>query len=197
MYLKRTIDIVVSALMLLVALPIFLIIAVAIVLDSGFPVLYSQRRVGRQFQEFELLKFRSMQVCNGGSPITVKGDKRITRVGRILRIAKLDEIPQLWNVLWGDMSLVGPRPELPEYVNLFRDRYKRVLAVRPGVTDLASICFRNEEEILSRSQEPLRNYVEAVLPIKLDLADEYIRKRSLWLDLQILAKTLIVVLRFV
>jgi lipopolysaccharide/colanic/teichoic acid biosynthesis glycosyltransferase len=125
----------------------------------------------------------------GGPLITVQGDSRITRVGRILRKTKIDELPQLWNVLRGDMSLVGPRPEIPEYVEQFKARYERILAIRPGITDLASIRFRNEEELLAASREPLREYVERVLPLKLDLADEYIRTASFSSDLSILLRT--------
>jgi lipopolysaccharide/colanic/teichoic acid biosynthesis glycosyltransferase len=125
----------------------------------------------------------------GGPLITVQGDSRITRVGRILRKTKIDELPQPWNVLRGDMSLVGPRPEIPEYVEQFKARYERILAIRPGITDLASIRFRNEEELLAASREPLREYVERVLPLKLDLADEYIRTASFSSDLSILLRT--------
>jgi lipopolysaccharide/colanic/teichoic acid biosynthesis glycosyltransferase len=128
-----------------------------------------------------------------GPSITVSGDKRVTRVGRYLRASKLDEFPQLWNVLIGEMSLVGPRPEVPEYVELFRLRYEHILSVRPGITDLASIRFRGEERILAASQDPLQEYVKAILPQKLTLAEEYIRRRSVWLDLWILLKTVSIV----
>jgi lipopolysaccharide/colanic/teichoic acid biosynthesis glycosyltransferase len=131
----------------------------------------------------------------GGPAITVAGDARITRVGKLLRATKLDELPQFWNVLIGDMSLVGPRPEAPEYVDMFHGRYQRILKVRPGITDIASIRFRDEEKLLARGAEPLREYVQSVLPLKLDLADEYIRTRSLRLDFLILFKTLLAILR--
>ena len=195
MPLKRAVDIVGSGLALLVGLPLLIAIAVAVAIDSGLPVLYRQRRVGLGFRQFHLLKFRSMVASEGGPRITVSGDSRVTRVGRLLRTTKLDELPQFWNVLAGDMSLVGPRPEVPEYVAMFRTRYQHILSVRPGITDIASIRFRDEEELLAQSPEPVREYVERVLPVKLDLADEYLRKRSLCLDLQILAKTLLVTLR--
>jgi lipopolysaccharide/colanic/teichoic acid biosynthesis glycosyltransferase len=193
--LKRAIDIVGSGLALLVGLPFLMAIAAAVAIDSGFPVLYRQRRVGRGFRQFHLLKFRSMVASEGGPRITVSGDSRVTRVGRFLRATKLDELPQFWNVLTGDMSLVGPRPEVPEYVEMFRTRYQHILSVRPGITDIASIRFRDEEKLLAQSPEPLREYVERVLPVKLDLADEYLQKRSLRLDLLILVKTLFVMLR--
>ena len=195
MPLKRAIDIAGSGLALLAGLPFLTVIAIAVAMDSGLPVLYRQRRVGRRFREFQLLKFRSMLASSRGLRITVAGDNRVTRVGRFLRSTKLDELPQFWNVLCGDMSLVGPRPELPEYVEMFRSRYEHILSVRPGITDLASIRFRDEEEILGRSPDPLREYAESVLPVKLDLADEYLHKRSFWLDLVILAETLRVTLR--
>lgn len=195
MPLKRVIDIVGSSLALLVCLPLLIFIAIAVVVDSGSPVLYRQLRVGRRFRQFQLMKFRSMVVSDCGPRITVAGDSRVTRIGKFLRVTKLDELPQFWNVLRGDMSLVGPRPELPEYVDMFRSRFENILSVRPGISDLASIRFRHEEELLGQSSDPLREYTESVLPAKLDLADQYLQERSLHLDLLILAKTLFVTLR--
>lgn len=195
MLLKRCIDIAASALTLLVLSPILVGIAFAVWLDSGSPILFRHRRVGRGFRQFDILKFRTMRVQAGGPAITVAGDARITRVGKFLRATKLDELPQFWNVLIGEMSLVGPRPEVPEYVNMFHDRYQRILEVRPGITDIASIRFRNEEKLLAEGAEPLREYVQKVLPMKLDLADEYVRTRSLRLDCVILFQTLLVILR--
>jgi len=192
---KRVFDIVWSAVGLALLWPLMVLVAAAVLAESGRPVLFAQTRVGRGFRRFRLYKFRSMRNGAAGQPITAADDGRITRVGRVLRATKLDELPQLWNVLKGDMSLVGPRPELPEYVERFRKRYARILRVRPGITDLASIRFRDEEAVLARSSDPLREYVERVLPIKLDLAEEYVRRRSLWLDLLILAQTLLVILR--
>jgi lipopolysaccharide/colanic/teichoic acid biosynthesis glycosyltransferase len=195
MLLKRCIDVVGSAFALLLISPILIAVAFAVWLDSGRPVLFRHRRVGLEFRKFDMLKFRTMQVQAGGPAITVAGDARITRVGKFLRAAKLDELPQFWNVLLGDMSLVGPRPEVPEYVDLFHERYQRILAVRPGITDIASIRFRDEEKLLARDSEPLREYTQSVLPLKLDLADEYLRTRSLRLDCLILFKTLLAILR--
>lgn len=193
--LKRCIDIVVSAFALLLLSPILIAIAFAVWLDSGVPILFRHRRVGRGFRQFDVLKFRTMRVQVGGPAITVAGDARITRVGKLLRATKLDELPQFWNVLIGEMSLVGPRPEVPEYVDMFHDRYQRILNVRPGITDIASIRFRNEEKLLAKGAEPLHEYVQNVLPLKLDLADEYVRTRSLRLDCLILFRTLLVILR--
>lgn len=194
MLLKRCIDIGLSLLALLLLSPILIIAAFAVWVDSGRPVLFRHRRVGLGFRQFNILKFRTMKVRMGGPAITVAGDARITRVGKLLRATKLDELPQFWNVLIGDMSLVGPRPEAPEYVDMFHGRYQRILKVRPGITDIASIRFRDEEKLLAKGAEPLREYVQSVLPLKLDLADEYIRTRSLRLDCLILFKTLLAIL---
>ena len=188
MLLKRCLDIALSFLVLMLLSPILIAVALAVWLDLGSPVLFRQDRVGLRFRRFHILKFRTMRVA-GGPQVTVTGDDRITRVGKVLRLTKLDELPQFWNVLCGDMSLVGPRPEVPEYVDLFRERYRTVLTVRPGITDLASIHFRNEEEILSRSVEPFREYSEHILPAKLDLAEEYIRTHTLLGDISILFRT--------
>ena len=187
--LKRVVDVALSSVALIVLAPIMLVIAIAVLVDSGLPILFRQDRVGFQFRIFRIVKFRTMYVQNGGSLVTISGDKRVTRVGRLLRTAKLDEIPQFWNVLCGDMSLVGPRPEVPQYVALFRDRYTEILSVRPGITDLASIEFRNEEAILQDCNDPLRAYEEQILPAKLDLAEKYIRTRSVLGDLLILFHT--------
>jgi lipopolysaccharide/colanic/teichoic acid biosynthesis glycosyltransferase len=193
--LKRTLDVVVSAVLLLLLSPLLALLAATVLLDSGRPVLYSQIRVGRGFRPFRIWKFRSMRTNHRGPHVTVRGDSRLTRAGKLLRAAKLDELPQLWNVLRGDMSLVGPRPEVPEYVSLYRERYRAVLSVRPGITDLASIRFRDEEAVLAAAEDPLAEYADRILPAKLDLAEEYVRSRSMRLDLSILWRTLSVTLR--
>jgi lipopolysaccharide/colanic/teichoic acid biosynthesis glycosyltransferase len=136
-----------------------------------------------------------MRTGPSGSLITVAGDSRITRFGRLLRNAKLDEVPQFWNVLRGDMSVVGPRPEVPEYVDLYHERYRKILTVRPGITDLASIQFRNEETILAMSRDPLRDYRERILPMKLDLADKYLQTRSIFGDFAIIVRTAMIIVR--
>ncbi len=187
--LKRFCDIGLSAIALFVLAPLLSLLSVCIVLDSGFPVLFSQLRVGRGFRQFRVWKFRTMRTGLRGPSITISGDPRVTSFGKLLRALKLDELPQLWNVLVGDMSLVGPRPELPEYVLQFKDRYERLLKIRPGITDTASICFHNEEELLAASTNPSREYVDHVLPLKLDLADNYLRAACFSKDLSILLQT--------
>lgn len=187
-------DMVLSAAALLVLSPLLAMCALAVLLDSGRPIFFSQVRVGRGFRHFRVWKFRSMRTDPSGPAITVRGDSRLTRVGKWLRAGKLDELPQLLNVLRGDMSLVGPRPELPEYVALYRERYRPILAVRPGITDLASIAFRDEEAILAAASNPLAEYANHILPAKLDLAEEYLRSRSLLLDFSILCRTIRVII---
>lgn len=190
---KRLLDIGVSGAALVVLAPVVLILAVAVWLDSGRPILFGQQRVGRGFQPFTLWKFRSMRT-GVGSLITAAGDRRITRVGRILRRAKLDEIPQLWNVLVGEMSIVGPRPEVPEYVELFRKRYERILQVAPGLTDPATIAFVHEEDLLGGSADPEKFYVSTILPAKLDISEDYVEHASFRLDVVILIKTMLAVI---
>jgi lipopolysaccharide/colanic/teichoic acid biosynthesis glycosyltransferase len=190
---KRALDIVCSALGLLLLLPAFALVALLIKLDSGGPVLFVQKRVGKDFMPFDLYKFRSMTVDapRTGPAITAGRDVRVTRVGKAIRKSKIDELPQLINVLKGDMSLVGPRPEVPRYVELFRDDYREVLSVRPGITDYASIRFRDEEAVLATYPEPEQGYIREVLPQKIRLAKLYINERSLWLDLKLLVRTAI------
>jgi lipopolysaccharide/colanic/teichoic acid biosynthesis glycosyltransferase len=188
MLLKRATDVGLSLLVLLLLSPVLAVIAMAVWLDSGSPILFRQRRVGLGFVPFDIVKFRTMHSASGPL-LTVAGDTRVTRVGRFLRATKLDELPQFWNVFRGDMSIVGPRPEVPRYVELYQERYRRVLTVRPGITDLASIRFRNEEEILSGSSDPLKEYAERILPAKLDLADEYVSTRTGFGDISIMLRT--------
>lgn len=191
---KRALDISLSGLLLLVAWPILAVIAVLVWADSGRPVFFGQERAGRGFRPFQIWKFRSMRGEESSGLVTVAGDRRVTRVGAVLRAVKLDELPQLWNVLMGDMSLVGPRPEVPYYVELYREQYAKVLTVRPGITDLASLAYRHEEELLSTAPDPESYYRDVVLPKKLKLADRYLERRSFAFDVWILLRTALAVL---
>lgn len=175
---------------LLLLSPLFLLIALLIKLDSRGPVLFSQTRIGQYGKRFQILKFRTMRPNTSGPNLTIGRDVRITRIGHFLRKYKLDELPQLINVLRGDMSLVGPRPEVPEYVALYPDAIReRVLSVPVGITDFASIEFRHESEILATSQQPEIDYVEKILPLKLAYHQQYVSERSLLLDLQLILLT--------
>jgi lipopolysaccharide/colanic/teichoic acid biosynthesis glycosyltransferase len=191
MVLKRALDLILSFVMLLLLSPALAAVALVVWLDSGGPVLFRQERVGLRFRRFNIVKFRTMRNQTRGPSVTFAGDTRITRIGQLLRPTKLDELPQFWNVLLGDMSLVGPRPEVPEYVDLYSDRYRHILTVRPGITDLGSIRFRDEERILAQAHDPATYYANVILPAKLDLADHYIRTRSFRGDAVLLWKTLL------
>jgi len=189
---KRALDFFAAFAGLLVLAPLLLLLAAAVKLGSRGSVLFRQNRVGRDHQVFKMWKFRSM-VCDAdkkGPLITASGDGRVTLLGRYLRRWKLDELPQLWNVLIGDMSLVGPRPELPFYVRNYNQEQLEVLSVRPGITDLATLEYRNEENILAASTDRERFYTEVVLPHKLELNLQYIRTMSLRLDLMVILMTL-------
>lgn len=187
---KRLFDVIVSALGLLLLAPLLVLIGAWIRLDSAGPALFLQVRVGRHGVPFTIHKFRTMRV-EAGAAITVGADPRITRSGRLLRASKLDELPQLWDVLRGAMSFVGPRPELPRYVDIYpADLRERVLAVRPGITDPASLAFSREAELLAAAADPEREYREVILPAKLRLSAEYAVRASLVTDLQLIFKTL-------
>ncbi len=189
--LKRAFDILVAVAGLTLLSPFLLLAALLVKLTSRGPVLFRQERMGRNFHPFLICKFRTMvqDAPSRGRAITVGDDPRITSVGRILRKTKIDEIPQLFNVLRGDMSLVGPRPELPQYVELFHRDYETILQVRPGITDLASLRYRDEAAILNRAADPGEEYVRRVLPEKIRLARQYLRRASFLFDLFILATT--------
>lgn len=188
---KRAFDLLLSALGLLLLAPVLLLIALWVKLDSPGPVFFCQERVGRFGRPFFIHKFRTMRVDNAGLQITVGVDPRITRAGHFLRAAKLDELPQLWDVLRGAMSLVGPRPEVPRYVALYPPKLREiVLSVRPGITDPASLSFRNESELLAAAADPEREYVEVVMPTKLRLAAAYVRRATLRTDLRVILATL-------
>lgn len=187
---KRLFDLIGSGLGLLMLWPVLLAAALWIKLDSPGPVLFRQVRVGRHGVPFTIHKFRTMRTAPGAQ-ITVGEDPRITRAGRLLRASKLDELPQLWDVLRGVMSLVGPRPEVPRYVARYPAELREVvLSVRPGITDPASLRFRNESELLAQATDPEREYVEVVLPAKLQLAADYVRSATLLGDLRLIFATL-------
>ena len=178
---------------LVVLLPLMLVIAILVRLDSSGPSLFRQTRVGKSFREFEALKYRSMKTGNNGVGVTCGQEARITRVGAFLRTYKLDELPQLWNVFCGDMSIVGPRPELPEFVDLFRTEYEEILTVRPGLTDPASIRYRSEVEIIGRSsQDPVNYYTNVILPDKLEISRRYLRSANFGKDFFLIMQTIAV-----
>lgn len=190
--LKRAFDFTAAAFGLLLLSPVLLFAAILVKLTSPGAVIFRQERVGRGGKPFFILKFRSMvaDAPNRGGQITHGADPRITAVGRLIRKTKIDELPQLFNVLRGEMSLVGPRPEVRKYVDMFAEDYKEILRVRPGITDLASVKYRDEAAILGAAADPEREYVERVLPEKIRLAREYVRRQSLLLDLGIIFGTL-------
>ncbi|MFN0186989.1 MAG: sugar transferase [Aquabacterium sp.] len=191
---KRLFDIATAAAGLVLLLPVLLAVALAIRIDSPGPVFFRQVRIGRHGRPFRIFKFRTMTVAGeprGGAQITVAGDARITRVGGVLRSWKLDELPQLIDVLRGTMSLVGPRPEVPRYVDAYpEEQREHVLSVRPGITDLASLRYRDESAVLAQAVDPEREYVDVILPEKLRAAQRYVDHASLGADLRILGLTL-------
>ncbi|MFC5547658.1 sugar transferase [Massilia aerilata] len=194
---KRSFDLLAAGAGLLLLAPLLLAVALWVRLDSRGPVLFRQVRIGRHGVPFEIYKFRTMtDRPYGARQLTVGQDPRVTRAGRFLRHYKLDELPQLLNVLEGSMSLVGPRPEVPRYVACYPPAVRNtVLSVRPGVTDLAAILYRDESAILGRAQDPERAYVDTILPVKLEYYQRYVRERSFWLDLRIIFRTLAAILR--
>lgn len=193
---KRIFDVTLSLTALAVLSPLFAALALLVRLTSAGPILYVQERVGKNGKVFKILKFRSMFVGSDrdGLLITRAGDRRITPVGRILRASKLDEIPQLWNVLAGQMSLVGPRPEVAHYVACYSPDEREVLAIRPGITDPASIEYREEESLLATQPDPDRYYREVILPRKIELNRAYLKQISFARDLNLLLGTVSVVL---
>lgn len=189
---KRLFDIVSSGIGLLCLAPVFVVMAIWIKLDSRGPVFYRQTRVGRYGRDFRIFKFRSMRVgSDKGRQITVgEKDPRITRFGYFIRRYKIDELPQLINVFLGDMSVVGPRPEVRKYVDLYSEEQRKVFQVRPGITDLASIKYRNENELLSQVDDPDTYYIDVIMPDKLAINLEYIRHQSFMGDIKIIFNTL-------
>ncbi len=189
---KRAFDLVFASLGLVALSPMLFVIAAAVKLSDGGPVLFKQERVGLHGKTFRILKFRTMFVGaeRTGRQITAAGDQRITRIGRFLRKAKFDELPQLWNVLRGQMSFVGPRPEVPRYVQMYSPEQRAILELLPGITDLASITFYREEEILAKSANPEQTYVHEVMPEKIRLNLEYASTGNLKSDFQLIVMTI-------
>ena len=190
--LKRTFDFLASFFGLLLLSPLILCIAVWVKCDSKGPIFYRQVRVGKDGREFKLFKFRSMRVGADRAGLLTLGDRdpRVTRSGFWLRKTKLDELPQLFNVLVGDMSLVGPRPEVPKYVALYTPEQREVLSVRPGITDTASLEMRNEAELMAQQVDPEGYYMNVQIPLKIKLAKEYIAQQRLLSDLELVVRTI-------
>jgi lipopolysaccharide/colanic/teichoic acid biosynthesis glycosyltransferase len=188
---KRVFDLVSSLVMLVVLLPLFLVITIWILLDSRGGIFYKQIRVGKDGKEFTLLKFRSMTVgADKQGLITIGNDNRVTRSGRFIRKTKIDEFPQLINIIKGDMSVVGPRPEVPKYVSLYTEEQKKVLSIRPGLTDLASLKYFDEQKLLGESDDPEKTYRNEIMPKKLDLNLQYLAQQSLFLDFKLIFSTI-------
>jgi lipopolysaccharide/colanic/teichoic acid biosynthesis glycosyltransferase len=190
---KKIFDFLVSFFGLIIFSPLFLIIAILIKLDSEGPVFYRGERIGKDGKPFRIFKFRTMvkDAEKLGGPSTSADDPRLTKLGKVLRKYKVDELPQLINVLKGEMSLVGPRPEVPSEVETYNEETKKIiLSVKPGMTDLATLANLHEEEILKGSEDPHQTYRKLIKPRKLKLAVEYVKKRSFWLDLVIILKTI-------
>lgn len=189
---KRCFDILSSLLVLVVLSPFFLMLCLAIVIDSRGGIFFTQKRVGKNNRDFKLYKFRSM-VSNAekSGQLTVgTNDRRITKVGAFIRKYKLDEFPQLINIIKGDMSIVGPRPEVRKYVDLYNEEQKKVLSVRPGLTDYASLEYINENEILGKASDPEKVYIDEIMPAKLQLNLRYIQEQGLMTDLKIIFRTI-------
>lgn len=197
LFLKRAMDIVISGGALLVIWPVLLLIALAIKIDDPGPVFYRQVRVGRGGKTFRIFKFRTMVVDadKKGLQITVGRDNRITRMGVLLRKTKLDELAQLINVFVGEMSFVGPRPEVPRYVDMYTPYQRQVLLVRPGITDYASIAYRNENDLLEGAEDPERMYIDVIMPDKIELNMKYLREISPLADIRLILSTIVAVIK--
>ena len=192
---KRIFDLISSSIVLVLLTPVLFLISLLIILDSKGGPFYIQFRIGQNGIPFGLYKFRSMRIDTEGLKITVGKDPRITKIGSIIRKYKLDELPQLINIIKGEMSVVGPRPETPNYVELYSEEQKKVLKVKPGLTDYASLYYIDESRILSERDNPEKAYVEEVMPAKLMLNQKYIQDASFWIDMKIIFKTIFKILR--
>jgi lipopolysaccharide/colanic/teichoic acid biosynthesis glycosyltransferase len=195
--LKRIFDIICSLSGIIILSPLFIVISLLIVVNSGFPVFYFQTRVGKDNKDFKLFKFRTMFADSDKKGLLTVGgrDSRITPVGYYLRKLKLDELPQLFNVLFGTMSLVGPRPEVRKYVDMYNSQQKMVLDARPGITDYASLDYINENELLAKSEDPEKTYINEVMPAKLQLNLKYINESGLLTDLTIILRTIFKIIK--
>ena len=193
---KRLFDVILSLVVLILLTPVLLLVALLIKLDSKGPVLFIQPRVGLNNTDFKIFKFRTMVMESDKKGLLTIGnnDARITRVGYFLRRYKIDEFPQLANILIGDMSFVGPRPELRHYVNYYHEDDMVVFSVRPGITGLASIAFRNEVELLKQAKDPEQYFIQSIIPEKLKLNKAYIKKRNIFFDLKLIGITIVRVL---
>lgn len=193
----RTLDITFSFMGIVLLSPVFVVVVVLVKSGSAGPAFYKQTRIGKNGEPFRLYKFRTMRIgADQKGLLTIGGnDKRVTPIGLFLRKYKLDELPQLWNVLTGDMSLVGPRPEVEKYVNLYDQEQRKVLAVRPGITDMASIVYRNENELLAQSANPEQYYVSVIMPAKIRLNQHYISNQSIIAYLNIIFRTFITAIK--
>ena len=189
---KRLIDILLSGVALLVLLPVLLVIVLLVKLTSPGPAFFRQIRVGKGRKEFKIIKFRSMRVGaeKTGLYFTIKNDDRVTTFGKFLRWTKIDELPELWSVLIGDMSLVGPRPMVPQHVKNYKPEWERVFSILPGITDLATFRYRDEENILENPNNTEHFYKEILMPHKIKLTLEYVDRHSIWLDIKILCLTI-------
>ncbi|MEO0258471.1 MAG: sugar transferase [candidate division WOR-3 bacterium] len=194
---KRWFDIAASLIGLILLSPVFIVISLLIKLVDGGPIFYKQERIGKDFRPFLLIKFRTMTVDADkmGPLVTAGDDRRVTKIGKFLRKTKLDELPQLLNVLKGDMSIVGPRPEVEKYVKEYEDDYKHILRVKPGITDYATVEYRNEEEILKAFVNPEEGYIREILPKKIKLYRKYIAEMGFKTDLKIIINTIIKVIK--
>tara|TARA_B100000242_G_scaffold89099_2_gene60057 strand:+ start:2913 stop:3497 length:585 start_codon:yes stop_codon:yes gene_type:complete len=190
MMLKRTFDILLSVFAIFLLFPLFLLVSFLIVIDSGFPIFFLQKRIGRGAKEFNIIKFRTMKTNNENITITVSDDSRITRIGKYLRKTKIDELPEILNVLFGQMSFVGPRPDVKGYADKLKGANRKILALRPGITGPASLKYYNEEYILSQKSNPKKYNDEVIFPDKVKINMDYFHNRSFFLDLKIIFATI-------
>ena len=188
--LKRTFDILISIFAIFLLFPFFLLVSFLIVIDSGFPIFFLQKRIGRGAKEFNIIKFRTMKTNNENITITVSDDSRITRIGKYLRKTKIDEFPEILNVLFGQMSFVGPRPDVKGYADKLKGANRKILALRPGITGPASLKYYNEEYILSQKSNPKKYNDEVIFPDKVKINMHYFHNRSFFLDLKIIFATI-------